>query len=213
MGKALDGTLPEGPVLIAVKHEAFFEAIDLPYLFDLPVVLPGANARLGAAGLTQRVTLHPGSFRDDPLPEGADAISLIRVLYDHADATVAALLARVQERLPAGGRLVVAQLSPEVDYRTFGYGLALFYALMLASWWLEPEMAQDRMDLRMSTAFGQAPRPTLRHLPSQAIQAPLGRMPTGRSGSFRVAMWTCCAGSKKTCRRWRTHLRMPLPGS
>lgn len=26
-------------------------------------------------------------------------------------------------------------------------------ALMLASWWLEPEMAHDRMDLRMSTAY------------------------------------------------------------
>lgn len=27
-------------------------------------------------------------------------------------------------------------------------------AMMLASWWLEPQMAHDRMDLRMSTAFG-----------------------------------------------------------
>ena len=28
----------EGPVLYAIKHESFFEAIDMPALFDLPVV-------------------------------------------------------------------------------------------------------------------------------------------------------------------------------
>jgi demethylspheroidene O-methyltransferase len=53
--------------------------------------------------------VHPGSFRDDPLPEGADAISLVRVLYDHADATVAALLAKVHAALPPGGRLIVSE--------------------------------------------------------------------------------------------------------
>ena len=49
-------------------------------------------------------------------------------------ATVGTLLTSLNVLVPQGGRLVVAQLSPEVDYRTFGYGLALFYALMLASW-------------------------------------------------------------------------------
>lgn len=34
----LDGTLPQGPVLIAVKHESFFEAIDTPRLFAYPAV-------------------------------------------------------------------------------------------------------------------------------------------------------------------------------
>ena len=51
----------------------------------------------------------PGSFRDDPLPEGHDAISLIRVLYDHADDTVEALLTKVFAALPAGGRLIVSE--------------------------------------------------------------------------------------------------------
>ena len=44
-----------------------------------------------------------------PLPRGADVISLIRVLYDHADDTVAALLRKVFDALPAGGRLIVAE--------------------------------------------------------------------------------------------------------
>ena len=47
-------------------------------LFDLPAVMAGAAARLGQAGLGARVTLHEGSFRDDPLPRGADAITLVR---------------------------------------------------------------------------------------------------------------------------------------
>jgi demethylspheroidene O-methyltransferase len=69
-------------------------------LFDLPAVLAGA---------TGPFALHPGSFRDDPLPDGADTITLVRVLYDHADATVAGLLARVHAALPPGGRIVVSE--------------------------------------------------------------------------------------------------------
>jgi demethylspheroidene O-methyltransferase len=78
-------------------------------LFDLPAVVPGAGARFAAAGLTPRVTIVPGSFRDDPLPQGADTITLVRVLYDHADATVAALLRAVYLALPPGGRVVVSE--------------------------------------------------------------------------------------------------------
>jgi len=78
-------------------------------LFDLPEVLPQAARRLSGAGLLGRMTLHPGSFRDDPLPRGADAVSLVRVLYDHGDDTVAALLRAVFAALPPGGRLIVAE--------------------------------------------------------------------------------------------------------
>ena len=46
---------------------------------------------------------------DASLPQGADAISLVRVLYDHGDATVAALLARVRQALPPGGRLILSE--------------------------------------------------------------------------------------------------------
>lgn len=76
-------------------------------LMDLPVVLQGAGQRL--AGMSDQVTLHPGSFRDDPLPQGADAISLIRVLYDHDDSTVMRLLQTVYAALPQGGRLIIAE--------------------------------------------------------------------------------------------------------
>jgi demethylspheroidene O-methyltransferase len=96
---------------------AFLAAVGTTYpklqldLFDLPAVLAGAQARLGPmfGPMGARVCLHPGSFRDDPLPRGADAISLIRVLYDHSDETVAGLLRAVYDALPAGGHLIVAE--------------------------------------------------------------------------------------------------------
>jgi demethylspheroidene O-methyltransferase len=76
-------------------------------LFDLPAVAPQARARFAAD--RTHVTIVPGSFRDDPLPQGADTISLVRVLYDHADDTVRALLARVHAALPPGGRLIISE--------------------------------------------------------------------------------------------------------
>lgn len=71
-------------------------------LFDLPDVV-------AQAALPADVARHGGSFRTDPLPEGADAISLIRVLYDHSDDTVRALLAKAHAALPGGGRLLVIE--------------------------------------------------------------------------------------------------------
>lgn len=78
-------------------------------LFDLPQVVPDAQARFDAAGLADRAAIHAGSFRDDSLPDGADAISLIRVLYDHSDDTVRSLLHKVCNALPSGGRLIVSE--------------------------------------------------------------------------------------------------------
>ncbi len=73
-------------------------------LVDLPSVLQAVPPDLAA-----RIELHPRSFRDASLPEGADAISLVRVLYDHRDATVRELLASVRRALPPGGRVIVSE--------------------------------------------------------------------------------------------------------
>jgi len=94
-------------------------------LFDLPAVV-------AAAALPADVARVGGSFRDDPLPQGADAISLVRVLYDHADATVAALLASVHAALPPGGLLILsepmsggARPDPQTDVYFSVYTLAM----------------------------------------------------------------------------------------
>ena len=78
-------------------------------LFDLPQVFPAAERFVARNGLSDRVTLSPGSFRMDALPGDADAVSLIRVLYDHDDASVTALIEKIFDYLPAGGRLIVSE--------------------------------------------------------------------------------------------------------
>ncbi len=78
-------------------------------LFDLPAVVPAAISRFVTAGLDKRATIVPGSFRDDPLPIGADMISLVRVLYDHSDDTVRQLLGDVHGALPKGGRVLISE--------------------------------------------------------------------------------------------------------
>ena len=78
-------------------------------LFDLPAVAPASTGRFAAAGLADRATVRAGSFRDDPLPTGADTIALVRVLYDHADDTVLTLLRATHAALPPGGRLVISE--------------------------------------------------------------------------------------------------------
>jgi demethylspheroidene O-methyltransferase len=78
-------------------------------VLDLPAVAARARVRLAAAGLGGRAEAVGGSFLDGPLPTGADAVSLVRVLYDHDDPVVEALLVRVREALPPGGRVIVSE--------------------------------------------------------------------------------------------------------
>lgn len=78
-------------------------------LFDLPAVVELARQRLEQAQLLQRAQCVGGSFVDDPLPVGADLVTLVRVLHDHDDDTVLALLRKVCEVLPSGGRVMIAE--------------------------------------------------------------------------------------------------------
>jgi demethylspheroidene O-methyltransferase len=73
-------------------------------LFDMPAVLAAVPPSLRG-----RLSLQPGDFRADPLPVGCDTISLIRVLYDHSDDRVAALLAKVHAALPPGGMILISE--------------------------------------------------------------------------------------------------------
>ena len=78
-------------------------------LFDLPAVAQLADARLESAGLAARASVHGGDFRRDELPRGADLITLVRILHDHDDEAVHALLSRVRRALAPGGVLLVAE--------------------------------------------------------------------------------------------------------
>lgn len=102
----LDVGAGQGRFVSALAHHAPHLQLQM---FDLPPVLAQARERLAASGLAQRVSLHPGSFIDDPLPTGADLITLVRVAHDHPDAVVRLILQKAHAALPPGGVLLVAE--------------------------------------------------------------------------------------------------------
>lgn len=78
-------------------------------VFDLPSVADQARQRFRGQGLGERADASGGSFLDDPLPRGHDLVSLVRVLHDHDDDTVRALLKSVRAAIEPGGMLVIAE--------------------------------------------------------------------------------------------------------
>lgn len=78
-------------------------------LFDLPAVALRARARFAEAGLDDRATAFGGNFLADPLPQGADVVTLLRVAHDHDDASVLRLLHAVRRALPDDGVLLLAE--------------------------------------------------------------------------------------------------------
>ena len=94
---------------------AFLAAVASAYprlqatLFDLPAVVPSAEERFRRAGLAGRVTVQCRELPRGSAAEGRRCDQPVRVLYDHADETVALLLARVRAALPPGGRVIVSE--------------------------------------------------------------------------------------------------------
>jgi len=78
-------------------------------LFDLPPVAEQARVRLAAAGLAGRSVAVGGDFLADPLPPGADVVSLVRVIHDHDDPAALDILRAARRALPPGGTLLLAE--------------------------------------------------------------------------------------------------------
>jgi demethylspheroidene O-methyltransferase len=78
-------------------------------LCDLPAVARRAETRLAKAGLSARARVVGCDFLKDSLPEGADAITLVRVLHDHDDDRALILLRAIRRALCDGGRLIIAE--------------------------------------------------------------------------------------------------------
>ena len=100
-------------------------------LFDLPPVAALANTRFQANGLSDRASALGGSFISDPLPKGADLVTLVRVAHDHPDATVKALLKSIYQALPTGGMLLLAEPMAEAS-GAHSVGDAYFHFYLLA---------------------------------------------------------------------------------
>jgi len=78
-------------------------------LFDLPAVAARARERLEQAGLLTRAEIHGGDFLNDPLPQGADVATLIRIVHDHDDASALKLLRNVRKALAPGATLLIIE--------------------------------------------------------------------------------------------------------
>ena len=78
-------------------------------LFDLPAVAALARARLAADPAGARTAVSEGDFRRDPLPDGADLVTLVRVLHDHDDGAALTLLRAVRRALAPGGTVLIGE--------------------------------------------------------------------------------------------------------
>jgi demethylspheroidene O-methyltransferase len=103
-------------------------------LFDLPAVADQASERFRAEGLSSRAVAIGGSFMSGRLPEGADIVSLVRVIHDHDDARVMDLLRAVRDTLPNNGTLLIAEpMSGVRGCEPIGDAYFAFYLLAMGS--------------------------------------------------------------------------------
>ncbi|MBD2841120.1 methyltransferase [Erythrobacter sp. KMU-140] len=96
-------------------HGEFIRRVGAAYpqmrlgLFDLPEVAEAAREPLAQSVGADRLTCHPGNFFENPIPEGYDIVSLVRILHDHDDEPAMALLRNIRGSLRPGGRLLLAE--------------------------------------------------------------------------------------------------------
>jgi demethylspheroidene O-methyltransferase len=103
-------------------------------LFDLPAVAERARARFQREGLSDRATAVGGDVMRDPLPTGADVVSLVRVLHDHDDAEALEIIKAARRALPAGGTLLIAEpMSGTPGAEPIGDAYFGFYLLAMRS--------------------------------------------------------------------------------
>ena len=101
-------------------------------VFDLPAVVARAAANLQRQGMSGRFHGHGGNFFTDPLPAGADLVSLVRVLHDHNDDEAMVLLRNIRASMQAGATLLVAEpMADAAGAHAVGDSYFAFYLLAM----------------------------------------------------------------------------------
>lgn len=101
-------------------------------LFDLPAVTERAKQHFAALGLSDRMTVYGGDFHREPLPIGADLITLVRIIHDHDDEDALKILKAVRMALPPGGTLLLAEpMSGTTGAEAMGDAYFGFYFLAM----------------------------------------------------------------------------------
>ena len=101
-------------------------------LFDLPHVIPMAEKRMAAEGLTERVKLISGDFYTEDLPKGADFVWLGAICHQNSRQQNRELFHKVQAALEPGGCVVIRDILMD-DSRTRPTAGALFAINMLVA--------------------------------------------------------------------------------
>jgi SAM-dependent methyltransferase len=78
-------------------------------LYDMPHVAAQARDLIASRGLSDRCTVHEGSFFDD-LPEGGDAYLLSHIIHDWDEASCLKILANCRRAMKPTGRLLVVEM-------------------------------------------------------------------------------------------------------
>ncbi|MCU0681679.1 MAG: acetylserotonin O-methyltransferase [Polyangiaceae bacterium] len=139
----------EGAFLEAVAARA--PGLELA-LFDLPPVADRARARLTRAGFAARVRVVGGDVFRDPLPEGADLASLVRVVHDHDDPQALLVLRAVRRALRPGGVLLLAEpMAGTAGAEPMGDAYFGFYLLAMGQG--RPRTAEQLKGLLQNAGF------------------------------------------------------------
>ncbi|MFH1884870.1 MAG: methyltransferase [Planctomycetota bacterium] len=101
-------------------------------LFDLPPVISMAEQRFAEAGLGDRVTLVPGDFYTDDLPDGADLAWLGAICHQNSREQNRALFTKIHKALKDGGVVVIRDVVMDPSH-TSPEGGALFAVNMLVA--------------------------------------------------------------------------------
>jgi demethylspheroidene O-methyltransferase len=132
-------------------------------LFDLPQVAALATAATAKAPGDTRISIVGGNFHKDHLPGGYDVVTLVRVLLDHGDDSVLALLRRVREALAPGGRLLIVESMAGVrGARTVGDA---YFALYLFAMGQGRARTREELDRLCLEAGFRICRPLRTHYP------------------------------------------------
>jgi demethylspheroidene O-methyltransferase len=124
-------------------------------LFDLPPVAARARLALDRRGLSARARVFEGDFLHDTLPQGADILSLVRVLHDHDDESALCILRAAQAALPPGGRLLIAEpMASTPGAEAVGDAYFGFYLLAMGRG--RARTPQEIFALLQTAGFGRA---------------------------------------------------------
>ena len=98
--------------------------------FDLPEVAPIFEDYVAANGLSGRVTFHPGSFFDVPIPQ-ADVVMMGHILHDWDLDIKKMLIRKAYEALPSGGAFIAYDAIIDDDRSQNAFGLLMSLNMLI----------------------------------------------------------------------------------